>query len=53
MHHHNAPALSSQLAQYFLDKHQIPQVPQPPYSLDIAACDFFSIPRGENAVEGE
>jgi hypothetical protein len=41
MHHHNAPALSSQLVQNFLAKHQIPQVSQPPYSLDIAPCNFF------------
>jgi len=38
-------ALSSQLAQNFLAKHQIPQMPQPPYSLDIAPCDFFLFPK--------
>jgi hypothetical protein len=52
LHHESAPAHSSHLFQNFLVKHQIPQVPQPLYSPDMALCYFF-IPKGENAVEGE
>jgi len=52
MHHHNAPALSSQLAQNVLAKHQIPQVPQPPYSLGIAQCDFYLFPKVKMLLKG-
>ena len=40
LHHANAPAHSSQLIQDFLAKHGIPTVRQPPYSPDMAPCDF-------------
>ena len=40
LHHDNAPAHSSNLVQQFLAKHKIVQLHQPPYSPDIAACDF-------------
>ena len=40
LHHDNAPAHSSNLVQQFLAKHKIVQLCQPPYSPDIAPCDF-------------
>ena len=40
LHHDNAPAHSSYLVQQFLAKHKIVQLLQPPYSPDIASCDF-------------
>jgi hypothetical protein len=52
LHHDITSVHLSHLIQNFLAKCQIPQVPQSPYSLDIARMTFY-IPKGENAVEGE
>jgi len=41
VHHDNAPAHSSALVQTFLVKHRITQVCRPPYSPDLAPCDFW------------
>ena len=41
LHHDNAPAHTSHLVQQFLAKHGTAQLQQPPYSPDIAPCDFF------------
>jgi len=41
LHHDNAPGHSSSLVQTFLVKHRITQVCQPPYSPDLAPCDFW------------
>jgi len=41
LHQDNAPAHSSALVQTFLVKHRITQVSQPPYSPDLAPCDFW------------
>jgi len=45
LHHNNAPAHSTTLVQAFLAKyHNIP-VCQPPYSPDLAPCDFWLFPK--------
>ena len=44
LHHDNAPAHSLHLIQIFLAKHGIPVVHQPPYSLDMAPCNFWLLP---------
>ena len=41
IHRIHVPAHSSNLVQQFLAKHKIVQLHQPPYSLDIAHCDFW------------
>jgi hypothetical protein len=41
--HDDAPAHTAQLVQHFLAKHEIPNVQQPAYSLDLAQCDFVFI----------
>jgi len=41
LHHDNAPAHTSHLVQQFLAKHGSAQLQQPPYSPDLAPCDFF------------
>jgi len=41
LHHDNAPAHISHLVQQFLAKHGTAQLKQPPYSPDLAQCDFF------------
>jgi histone-lysine N-methyltransferase SETMAR len=52
LHHDNAPAHASHLVQQFLAKHQIPQVNQPPYSPDLAPCDFFLFPKVKLTLKG-
>jgi hypothetical protein len=45
LHHDSVPAHTSHLVQQFLAKHGTAQLQQPPYSLDLAPCDFFLFPR--------
>ena len=45
LHHDNAPTHTSHLVQQFLAKHGTSQLQQPPYSPDLAPCDFFPIPK--------
>ena len=48
LHHENAPAHSSNLVQQFLSKHSISLLRQPPYSPDIAPCDFCFFQNSKN-----
>uniref|UniRef100_A0A1B6IQK1 Tc1-like transposase DDE domain-containing protein n=1 Tax=Homalodisca liturata TaxID=320908 RepID=A0A1B6IQK1_9HEMI len=41
-----------QLIQTFLAKHGTPQVPQPPYSPDMAPCDFWLFPHLKKPLKG-
>ncbi|UYV79502.1 CLCN2 [Cordylochernes scorpioides] len=41
LHHDNAPAHTSLLVRNFLAKNNTLMMPQPPYSPDLAPCDFF------------
>jgi len=52
LHHNNVPAYSTALVQAFLAKHHITQVCQPPYSPDLAPCNFWLFPKSKIAVEG-
>jgi hypothetical protein len=36
----------------FLAKHSIPVVSYPPYSSDLAPCDFFLFPRLKSTLKG-
>jgi len=45
LHHDNACAHTSHLVPQFLAKHGTAQLQQPPYSPDLAPCDFFLFPR--------
>ena len=51
--HDNAPAHSSNLLQQFLAKHKVVQLHRPPYSPDIAPCDFWMFPKLKMALEGK
>ena len=53
LHHDNVPAHSSNLVQQFLAKHKIVQLCQPPYSPDIAPCDFWMFPELKMALTGK
>lgn len=52
LHHDNAPAHSAQLVQQYLAKHHISQLQQPPYSPDLAPCDFFLFPKMKSTLKG-
>ncbi|GFT43122.1 histone-lysine n-methyltransferase setmar-like protein [Trichonephila clavipes] len=52
LHHDNAPAHTSNLVQQYLSKHSIVQLRQPPYSPDIAPCDFWLFPRLKMPLKG-
>lgn len=53
LHHDNAPAHTALRVQDFLAKHQIPVVPHPPYSPDLAPCDFWLFPRLKFHLKGK
>ena len=42
LHHDNAPAQSALSIRQFLVERNVPTREQPPYSQDLALCDFFS-----------
>jgi transposase len=51
--HHNAPAHSTALVQAFvLAKHRIAHVCLPPYSPDLAPCDFWFFPKLKSPLKG-
>ena len=45
LHHDNAPAHSALSIRQFCAKNQMTVLPQPPYSPDLAPCDFFLFPK--------
>jgi len=52
LHHDNAPAHFTALVQDFLAKHHITHVCQPPYSPDLAPCDFWLFPNIKLPLKG-
>ena len=52
LHHDNAPAHKAVTTNEFLAKHNIPPLPQPPYSPDLAPCDFFLFPQLKKTMRG-
>ena len=53
LHHDNAPEHSSNLVQQFLSKHSIVLLRQPPYSPEIAPCDFWLFPKLKKPLTGQ
>jgi hypothetical protein len=51
LHHDNAPAHSTALMEAFSVKHLIAQQSQPPYSPDLAPCDFRLFPKLKSPLE--
>ena len=49
---YNVPAHASRLMQSFLAKHQITQVTQPLYSLDLVPCDLWLFPKLKSPLKG-
>jgi len=52
LHHDNAPAHRAVTTNEFLVKHNIPSPPHPPYSPDLAPCDFFVFPQQKKTMQG-
>ncbi|UYV80725.1 hypothetical protein LAZ67_19001545 [Cordylochernes scorpioides] len=52
LHHLNAPAHTSLLVRDFLAKTNTLMIPQPPYSPDLAPCDFFLFPKLKRPMKG-
>ena len=50
--HHNAAAHRVVTTNEFLAKYNIPSLPQPPHSPDLAPCDFFLFPRLKKRMKG-
>ena len=51
-HHDNAPAHSALRTREFLAKHSITVLPHPPYSPDLAPCDFFMFLMLKRSLKG-
>ncbi len=52
IHHDNAPPHTSVLTLAFLGEHDMEMVAHPPYSPDLAPCDFFLFPRLKEVLRG-
>jgi len=52
-HHDNAPANTALSVQEFLAKHNMTAIPDPPYSPDLAPCDFFLFPHMKGQMKGK
>ena len=53
LHHDNAPSHTAFDVTNYLTKSKTPVVPQPPYSPDLAPCDFFLFPRLKRELKGK
>jgi hypothetical protein len=53
LRHDNVPYHAALSVREFLVKNSIPVVPHPPYSPDLAPCDFFLFPRLRSTLKGE
>uniref|UniRef100_A0A8C4PW97 Transposase n=1 Tax=Eptatretus burgeri TaxID=7764 RepID=A0A8C4PW97_EPTBU len=52
LHHENAPAHSSLIIRQFLAERNVPTLEHPPYSPDLAPCDFFLFPKLKGVIKG-
>ena len=53
LHHGNAPAHTAFSVRQFLTKNDITPLTHPPYSPDLALCDFFLFPRMNKDPQGD
>ena len=52
LHHDNAPAHNALSIQQFLAENNITVLEQPPYSPDLAPCNFFLFPKLKGVIKG-
>ena len=53
LHHYNAPAHDALGVREFLAKNAITKRDHPPYSPDLAPCDFWLFPKLKNTLKGQ
>jgi histone-lysine N-methyltransferase SETMAR len=53
LHHDYAPAHDALRVNKFLAKNSITKMDHPPYSPDLAPCDFWLFPKLKNALKGQ
>jgi len=53
LHHDNAPCHTSLLVRQFLSNKNITMWPHPPYSPDLAPCDFWLFPKVKMTMKGK
>jgi len=53
VHHDNAPAHTALSGQQFLAKNKMTVIPHPPYSSDLATCDFFPARTVKGQLKGK
>jgi histone-lysine N-methyltransferase SETMAR len=53
LHHDNAPVHDALRVCKFLAKNSITKIDHPPYSPDLAPCDFWLFPKLKNALKGQ
>jgi len=53
LHHDSAPAHMALSVQEFLAKKNMTVISQPPYSPDLAPCDFFLFPHMKHQMKGK
>lgn len=51
-HHDNAPAHTAAMTTNFLERSGVQLLPHPPYSPDLAPCDFFLFPKVKSQLKG-
>ena len=52
LHHDNAPAHNALSIRQFLAERNVTVLAQPPYSPDLAPCDFFLFPKLKEVIKG-
>ena len=52
LHHDNAPAHNALSIRQFLAEKNVAVLDQPPYSPDLAPCDFFLFPKLKEVIKG-
>ena len=52
LHHDNAPSHTSFAVREFLAQNNITTLPHPPYSPNLALCDFFLFPKLKSYLKG-
>lgn len=53
LHHDNAPAHRAQNTTFWLANHDVQLLQHPPYSPDLAPCDFFVFPKVKKVLRGQ
>jgi histone-lysine N-methyltransferase SETMAR len=53
LHHNNARPHTADLVQSMIEKIGAEVLPHPPYSPDLAPCDFFLFPRLKKIIKGK